>query len=42
MFVYCLADFFNLRLWPTGRPATFADIRDGLDDSGSTLKCNTG
>ena len=32
MFVHCLADFFNLGLWPTGRPATFADIRDGLDE----------
>lgn len=32
MFGYCLADFFNLGLWPIGRPANHADIRDGLDD----------
>ena len=41
MFVYCLADFFNLRLWPTGRPATFADIRDGLDELTGTAISRT-
>lgn len=32
MFAYCLADFFNLRLWPTGRSPVYSDVRDGLDD----------
>lgn len=31
MDAYCLADFFNLNLWPTGREATFSDVRDGLE-----------
>lgn len=29
---YCLADFFNLTLWGSGRHPTYADIRDGLED----------
>jgi hypothetical protein len=29
---YCLADFFNLRLWPMGREVRFPDVRDGLDE----------
>ena len=32
MFAYCLADFFNLQLWPTGRSPVYSDVRDGLDD----------
>lgn len=32
MFAYCLADFFNLGLWPTGREPRFPDIRDGIED----------
>lgn len=32
MFAYCLADFFNLQLWRTGRPPVYSDVRDGLDD----------
>ena len=30
MRAYCLADLFNLELWPSGRPPNYADIRDGL------------
>lgn len=32
MFAYCLADFFNLSLWPSGRPPGYPDVRDGLAD----------
>lgn len=32
MNAYCLADFFNLDLWPTGRPPTYPDVRDGVWD----------
>lgn len=31
MRAYCLADLFNLDLWPTGRPPGVPDIRLGLD-----------
>lgn len=31
MRAYCLADLFNLDLWPTGRPPNSADIRHGLE-----------
>ena len=30
MRAYCLADLFNLQLWPSGRLPNRADIRDGL------------
>lgn len=30
MIAYCLADLFNLRLWPPGRRPNAADIRDGI------------
>lgn len=30
MIAYCLADVFNLRLWPPGRRPNAADIRDGI------------
>lgn len=32
MTAYCLADIFNLRLWPSGRRTTYADVRDGISD----------
>jgi hypothetical protein len=32
LFAYCLADFFNLQFWPSGRAPVFPDVRDGLDD----------
>ncbi|SRR6266576_3091190 len=32
MYVQCLADFFNLHLWPSGRDPNYADIRDGLSE----------
>lgn len=32
MIAYCLADVFNLGLWPSGRRPTYADVRDGLAD----------
>ena len=31
MRAYCLADLFNLDLWPTGRRPGFADVRFGLE-----------
>lgn len=31
MRAYCLADLFNLDLWPTGRLPGFADVRFGLE-----------
>lgn len=31
MRAYCLADLFNLDLWPTGRRPGFSDVRVGLD-----------
>lgn len=31
MHAYCLADLFNLDLWPTGRPPGFPDVRLGLE-----------
>lgn len=31
MHAYCLADLFNLDLWPTGRRPSFADVRFGLE-----------
>lgn len=30
MIAYCLADVFNLQLWPTNRPATYPDVDGGL------------
>ena len=30
MIAYCLADVFNLQLWPAGRRPNAADIRDGI------------
>lgn len=32
MIAYCLADVFNLRLWPRGRDLNYADVRDGLQE----------
>ena len=32
MIAYCLADFFNLGLWPSGRRPTYPDVRDGISD----------
>ncbi len=32
MIVYCLADLFNLGLWPSGRRPSYADVRDGIGD----------
>ena len=32
MIAYCLADLFNLGLWPRGRPPNYADVRDGISD----------
>ena len=32
MIAYCLADLFNLSLWPRGRPPNYADVRDGISD----------
>ena len=32
MIAYCLADFFNLQLLPTGREPNKADVRDGVDE----------
>jgi uncharacterized LabA/DUF88 family protein len=31
-YMYCLADFFNLDLWPSGREPGYRDVRDGLED----------
>ena len=31
MHAYCLADLFNLDLWPTGHPPHFGDVRLGLE-----------
>ncbi len=31
MHAYCLADLFNLDLWPTGRRPRFGDVRLGLE-----------
>ncbi|MXW18661.1 MAG: NYN domain-containing protein [Gemmatimonadetes bacterium] len=32
MIAYCLADLFNLGLWPSGRRPSYADVRDGISD----------
>lgn len=32
MIAYCLADVFNLSLWPTGRPLNYPDVRDGIEE----------
>lgn len=32
MTIYCLADLFNLRLWPPGRRPNLGDIRDGIGE----------
>ena len=32
MIAYCLADLFNLSLWPQGRSPNYADVRDGIGD----------
>lgn len=32
MIAYCLADLFNLRLWPIGRAPSYPDVRDGLEE----------
>ena len=32
MTIYCLADLFNLRLWPRGRRPNLGDIRDGIGE----------
>ena len=32
MIAYCLADLFNLSLWPSGRSPNYADVRDGIGD----------
>ena len=32
MIAYCLADAFNLNLWPTGRPPNYPDVRDGIQE----------
>ena len=32
MIAYCLADLFNLDLWPSGRPPNYADVREGIDE----------
>lgn len=32
MIAYCLADVFNLGLWPQGRSLSYADLRDGLQE----------
>ena len=32
MIAYCLADLFNLSLWPHGRSPNYADIREGIED----------
>lgn len=37
MFVHCLADFFNLGLWPRGRDPRFPDLNDGLQDLVSAI-----
>ena len=31
MLAYCLVDFFNLQLWPSGREPSYPDVRDGLE-----------
>ena len=32
MIAYCLADVFNLDLWPTGRRLNYPDVRDGIEE----------
>ena len=32
MIAYCLADLFNLDLWPRGRRPNYADVRDGISE----------
>ncbi len=32
MIAYCLADLFNLALWPSGRSPNYADVRDGIEE----------
>jgi uncharacterized LabA/DUF88 family protein len=32
MQVHCLADLFNLQLWPPGQDPTYADLRSGLEE----------
>ena len=39
MIAYCLADLFNLSLWPQGRRPNYADVRDGIGDLISESLC---